>query len=173
MLSSCRVYVEAHRRVAFLPFARITLKSLISKPWYFEPQTLGEHIKRRRLQLGLYQKDVAAVIGVSTETVFNWEKGLNNPEIQYMPSIITFIGYDPEPPKPTNIAEYIKAKRRELGWTQERLAYHLGVDPCTITDWEAGKTILFKAHRKKVATFIGLCESEIDREMKRLWNIQH
>src|SRR3990167_3741304 len=65
-------------RVAFLPYVRTTLKSLIPKPWEFEPKTLGEHIKRRRLELGLEQKDVAKQLGVTTDTVLNWEKGYNH-----------------------------------------------------------------------------------------------
>ncbi|MFK5925465.1 MAG: helix-turn-helix transcriptional regulator [Desulfuromusa sp.] len=40
-----------------------------------EPVTLGDHLRQRRIELGLYQKDVAAKLGVTTSTVWNWEYG--------------------------------------------------------------------------------------------------
>jgi len=43
------------------------------------PKTLGEHIKKKRMDMGLYQKDVARIIGVSTDTITNWEKGRTKP----------------------------------------------------------------------------------------------
>ena len=36
-------------RVAFLPFGPKLLKSLKPRPWVLLPQTLGEHLKKRRL----------------------------------------------------------------------------------------------------------------------------
>jgi DNA-binding XRE family transcriptional regulator len=39
------------------------------------PVTLGDHLRRRRLELGLHQKDVAKIIGVTTSSVWNWEHG--------------------------------------------------------------------------------------------------
>ena len=38
------------------------------------PKTVGEMIRKRRLDLGLRQKDVAEIIGCDTMTVLNWEK---------------------------------------------------------------------------------------------------
>jgi hypothetical protein len=54
---------KAQGCVAFLRFSHITLKSLIEKPYDFEPKTLGEHVKRRRLKMGLMQKEVAKLLG--------------------------------------------------------------------------------------------------------------
>ena len=39
------------------------------------PITLGEHLRRRRMALGLDPKDVAAKLDVTTSTVWNWEHG--------------------------------------------------------------------------------------------------
>lgn len=52
-------------RVAFLPFAPIMLKSLKRKDTVFEPQTVGEHIKKRRFLLKLIQKAVGGILKVS------------------------------------------------------------------------------------------------------------
>ena len=41
-----------------------------------EPKTVGDYIRKRRLGLKLFQKDVAEEIGVDTTTGFNWEANL-------------------------------------------------------------------------------------------------
>jgi DNA-binding XRE family transcriptional regulator len=61
-----------------------------------EPATLGDHLRRRRLELGLYQKDVAAQIGVTVSTIWNWEHGWTV-DFRFIPQIITFLGYNPIP----------------------------------------------------------------------------
>jgi DNA-binding XRE family transcriptional regulator len=60
------------------------------------PVTLGDHLRRRRLELGLHQKDVAKIIGVTTSSIWNWEHGAE-PVLQYTPRIIEFLGYIPIP----------------------------------------------------------------------------
>ena len=35
--------------------------------------TLGDHLRKKRLDLGLFQKDVAVAIGVGTMTICKWE----------------------------------------------------------------------------------------------------
>lgn len=106
---------------------------LISKPWDFEPTTIGEHIKRRRLELGLYQKDVAKLLGVTEYTIINWEKGRTEPTVSNIPALIQFLGYDPAPPEHAiSIADQIKAKRRELGLGQREVAQLQGVDASTV-----------------------------------------
>jgi len=62
-----------------LPFSHISLKA--SKPKIFKglskaiknPQTLGDKIRTRRIELGLLQKELAGKVGVSEDTIRNWE----------------------------------------------------------------------------------------------------
>ena len=42
-------------------------------------RTLGERIKKWRLEHGLFQKDLAKMIGVDEMTIVNWEKGRTKP----------------------------------------------------------------------------------------------
>ena len=63
--------------------------------------TLGDHIRARRLDRGLGQRDVARLIGVSTSTINGWETVGREPEVRYLPAIIAFLGYNPEP-EPTS-----------------------------------------------------------------------
>jgi DNA-binding XRE family transcriptional regulator len=62
-----------------------------------EPVTLGDHLRRRRLELGLYQKDVAEQIGVTASTIWNWESGWSSITLRCMPKVIEFLGYNPIP----------------------------------------------------------------------------
>jgi DNA-binding XRE family transcriptional regulator len=41
------------------------------------------------------QKQVAAVIGVTESSIYNWERAMN-PEIRFYPGIINFLGYTPD-----------------------------------------------------------------------------
>ena len=84
--------VEFQGCVTFLSFVRITRKA--AKPGLFPagPQTFGENLKQRRLELGLRQQDVAVRIGVSEWTVINWETGLRQSRLTYYAAIIQFLG---------------------------------------------------------------------------------
>ena len=110
---------------------------------------------------------------VTSETIFNWENDITRPEIHHIPTLIKFLGYDPEPSNPSTIAERLAAKRRELGWSPRTAAKHLGVDPCTWSNWENGGTIMAIKHRRLVATILDLFEAEVHAEMKKKWNGQH
>jgi transcriptional regulator with XRE-family HTH domain len=98
--------------------------------------TLGDHIKKRRLDLGLHQVDVAEILGVTESTVTNWEKNRTNPTLRPMPEIIQFLGYVPEMESVQTCGEKIVRYRRMHGINQEALARELGVDPATLGRWE-------------------------------------
>jgi DNA-binding transcriptional regulator YiaG len=61
-----------------------------------EPKTLGEHVRRRRLQLHLFQADLAKLFGVDIASVRNWEQGVFEPAKAIEPRIIAWLGYDPK-----------------------------------------------------------------------------
>lgn len=52
--------------------------------------TIGDHIRKKRMDLGLLQREVAAKIGVAESTVWNWEHGVN-PDQRYSSIIRTFL----------------------------------------------------------------------------------
>lgn len=62
-----------------------------------EPVTLGQHLRKRRMDLGLLQKDVARRIGSCVASVWLWESDRAEPELKWMPAILDFLGYDPGP----------------------------------------------------------------------------
>lgn len=123
-----------------LPFCYLTLKTPKPRnPAYPEHlKTLGDHIRQRRLDLGIHQKDVAALVNASISTVTNWEKNRRGPALRFIPKIIQFLGCDPFSPKVTKIAERIKNYRRSRGVSLRVLAKELGIDPGTLARWERG-----------------------------------
>ncbi|MBI3681122.1 MAG: recombinase family protein [Acidobacteria bacterium] len=100
-----------------------------------EPQTVGDHIRRKRLGLKMLQREVAEQINVDKTSVFNWEANTSNPEIQYMPAIIRLLEYNPLPVA-NGLAEQLVRRRTSLGLSQKEAARRLGVDPSTLAKWE-------------------------------------
>ncbi|MBK8164191.1 MAG: helix-turn-helix transcriptional regulator [Gammaproteobacteria bacterium] len=137
-----------------MQFVPLSLKVLKSKETDFEPRTLGEHIKKRRLSLKLYQRELAERLGVDPNTILNWEKGLiAEPPIKVIPAILAFLGYNLFP-VPTTLSERMLAARRIRGWTMKEAAQALGVDPCTWQTWEYTGSIMWKRYRAKVEALL-------------------
>jgi ribosome-binding protein aMBF1 (putative translation factor) len=104
--------------------------------------------------------------------LINWEKNRTEPAITCYPAILAFLGYDPTP-KPETIGEHIKARRRALGWTIEKTAESLDVDPTALGNWEHGDTVLVREHRTRLAAFLGIDHDTLRAQMSRAWNAAH
>jgi transcriptional regulator with XRE-family HTH domain len=102
------------------------------------PKTIGEMIRKRRLDLKLRQLDVAKQIGCDEMTVVNWEKGHHHPRVNHMAGVITFLGFNPFPNCDT-VAQRLVNRRKTLGATQKDFACQIGVDPSTLARWERGE----------------------------------
>ncbi|MBI3365958.1 MAG: helix-turn-helix transcriptional regulator [Ignavibacteriae bacterium] len=96
---------------------------------------MGDRLRKKRLDLNLFQKDVAKLMGVTTSSVTNWEKNRVGPTLQMIPKIIQFLGYDPLPVGIT-FGEQIKQYRRKQGLSIKKLAKLLAIDPTTLARWE-------------------------------------
>ena len=84
---------KTRRDTPALPFCHLVLT--IKKPkdsrYPTEIKTLGDQLKARRLDLGLYQKDVAVIIGVTEDTVCYWENNRVTPSRCLLPRLQQFI----------------------------------------------------------------------------------
>jgi DNA-binding transcriptional regulator YiaG len=118
------------------------------------PKTVGQHLRKRRLDLGLKQSEVARTLGVHIETFKNWERGVNVPTGRVIPKILGFLGYDPVP-KPTSLAGRILQHRRTSGLTQVQFARVLDVNPSTLAGWESGLHTPTKEHRNRLFSVLG------------------
>jgi DNA-binding transcriptional regulator YiaG len=125
-----------------LPFVPVRLKSLNAQEPLPAPTTLGEHIKKRRLEWKLTLRKVGALLGADEWSVINWEKGRTVPKVYRLPSIIRFLGYNPLP-QPRTIGEALVAKRLERGWSRKVASRHLSIDESTLRDWSKEKLFSF------------------------------
>ena len=120
-----------------LPFCCLTLTAPFPPdPAYpTELTTIGEHLKKCRLDLGLSQREAAAQIGVNYKALANWEGGSREPLIRYWPAFLKFLGYYPDT-EPRTLAERVLAARRIRGLTCEELGRVVGTDSRTVWSWE-------------------------------------
>jgi transcriptional regulator with XRE-family HTH domain len=127
-----------------------------------QPQSVGDHLRRRRLGLKMLQRDVAARIGVTESSVFNWEANSAAPELRYMPAIIRFLGYNPLPEGKT-WGERLVRQRTTLGFSQKAAARRLGVDPSTLARWERGEVEPIGKLAARAERFLAAGEAESTR----------
>lgn len=57
--------------------------------------TLGDHLRKTRLDRGLSQPEVARALNVATDTVSGWELNRNQPSLKHAKAITDFLGYIP------------------------------------------------------------------------------
>lgn len=125
-----------------LPFCQIVLKAQkpLNPAYPKSLNTIGNHIKKRRLDLKLTQKQVSQKIGVSETSLMTWERNQHTPCLRFIPQIIQFLGYLPTNynKKPKTIKEKILHYRHIAGLNQKQLANLLTIDPETLSNWERG-----------------------------------
>jgi len=61
------------------------------------PQTVGEHLRKKRFESGLRQFEVARKLGISERTLGLWECDEVYLRWEYHPVLIEYLGYDPFP----------------------------------------------------------------------------
>jgi len=129
----------------------------LPKAYPKELKTLGDHLRKRRLELKLCQREVAQLLGVEKATIWNWENNYSSPYLYYIPRIIKFLGYVPFEDQAKSLGEKILNYRRLLGITQKELANRLDIDPSTLARWEKNeskpKEKLFKKLNKFLSSF--------------------
>jgi DNA-binding XRE family transcriptional regulator len=119
---------------------------------------LGDHIRRRRLDLGLWHRTLAKQLRVRAETVANWELGKAKPLVRHTAGLIRFLGYDPVGAE-DSLPGRIRAARRRLGLTQAEVAARLGLDEGTLLDLERGRRKMSRKTRRAVTRLL----AEADR----------
>ena len=146
-----------------MPFCRqtpLTLKALRAKDYSENPQTLGEHLKKRRRELGLLQREAAERMSIQRDTYLNWEKDKTRPVASQFRPVVAFLGYDPTPPART-LAERLQAKRRELGVTFAQVARYLEWDPGTLTRYLNGTWRMSPDRAASLEAFLTASDVEV------------
>lgn len=90
------------------------------------------------MDLNLLQKDVANTVGVSEDSITNWENNRVIPQIQFYPKIIDFLGYLPFKADKNTLPGRLKIYRHLCGLSQKQLGKILKVNESTVCGWERG-----------------------------------
>ena len=133
---------------------QLTCQKPSSLPYPAQLNTLGDHIRKQRLDLGLTQRQVAHRLGVTESTIWNWEADHSIPQLRFIPGIIAFLGYDPYDTQSGHLGERVLAYRHTHGLSQKELAPRLGIDPGTLGKWERGQGQPSKGLRLKLETLL-------------------
>ena len=135
---------------------RLSARKPKNQAYPSELKTLGDHLRKRRLDLGLRQSDLAREIGVWTSTVNTWENRHFDPEVQHVPKIVQFLGYDPFGPPSDSFPARLKAARIAAGLTRRELAARLRIHPATVAKWERGEARPVQTCRERVREHLGI-----------------
>ena len=92
-------------------------------------------------------------MGVSADTVANWEKDKTKPVPSQFPPVVAFLGYDPTG-EPKTLAERLAAKQRTLGASLAQIARHLGWDPGTLRRYIDGTWRISPNRRALLEAFL-------------------
>ena len=114
--------------------------------------TLGDHLRRRRLELGLYQRDVAARFNVTTSTVWNWEN-VGSVDLLFIPRVINFLGYNPIS-QPEDLMGKLAWYKLVNGLSLEWLGTEIGRDPEQLADWLSGRHYPCRRNREEIEVFL-------------------
>jgi len=139
-----------------LPFCHVHLRGQRPPdPRYpSELRTLGDELRKHRLDLGLTQQEVAGWLRVTAFTVRNWELGLRTPLGRFRVAIQAFLGHGE-----SQGGDQFPADCRRLRWlmgaSQKGLAARLSVDRSTVVGWETGRHRPRRAHRDVIASLLG------------------
>lgn len=138
-----------------MPFYHLELTAAKPRPDDYpdDPTTVGEHLRKARLDRNLLQEDVAERIGVHPDTVGNWEQGRAEPAIRHFPALIEFLGYVPFEID-DSLPERIHPYRKIHGLSKRRFAERLGVDESTVTGWEQGWHEPLSEHRERLESIL-------------------
>jgi transcriptional regulator with XRE-family HTH domain len=94
-------------------------------------------------------------MGVGVSTVNYWENNRFNPEPQYVPKIVAFLGYDPFGKPTDGFPGQLKAARIAAGLTRRQLAFRLGVHPGTVAEWERREAVPLEPSMEQLKAVLG------------------
>lgn len=119
-----------------------------------ELKTLGDHLRKVRLDRGLSQSEVAKILQVTTDSVTGWELNRHEPPARLAKRIIEFIGYVPFDAYEQSIGRQLYLARLISGMTQRQVAKKIGCDPSSVRYIELDRRRLQYRLRQSVTEFV-------------------
>lgn len=146
-------------RIVSVPHSRYLPLKNRGIPVPKDPTTIGGHLRRKRLELGIHQSEAARMLQVSTVTLSRWERDKVYPTWVQQEQVATYLGYDPftDPtlgrPKgnetldvaslsskgPITAGQQLVRYRLDQRKTRKQFAQQLGVNVRTLLDWETDR----------------------------------
>ena len=103
-----------------------------------EPETLGEQLTKRRMDLGLTREQIARQIGVWDQALRNWGAGRTRPGPKHVPAIQRFLREEPLLPAAT-LGNRLRDWRRANRVSKAGAARLAGLHEQTIAHIERGR----------------------------------
>jgi DNA-binding XRE family transcriptional regulator len=117
-------------------------------------KTLGAHIRKKRIESGLLQKDVADILHISIDTITGWENNRSQPQLKHYPAVIAFLGYNPLETPMLSFAQSIRQYRLRHGLSIARMGRLVGVNGSTILSWEKAEHVPLSHLYEKVLVIL-------------------
>ncbi len=102
-------------------------------------ETLGDHLRKVRLDGNLSQPEVAKILKVSTDTIIGWELNRYEPTAKLAKSAIDYLGYNPFLGEEHSLGKQLYHARLITGKTQKEVAEVLGCDESNLRYIELGQ----------------------------------
>ncbi len=119
-----------------------------------EVKSIGDHIRKRRIELGLFQKDVALKLKVGEDAVTYWENNRAKPMVHHMPLIISFLGYNPLIIEKETLGGKVKFYRYLNGLSHKKFGKLLRVDASTVASWEKNESLPHPSTMKRIEKYL-------------------
>ena len=107
------VHIQAVRRCPYVQGRR-------TRDYPRFPTSIGEHLRKRRLDLNLRQIDAAKLISCDELTVVDWEKGRAQPSVNRMAGVVKFLGYNPIPDGDSLAQGLVRFSEGRMGVTRSQ-----------------------------------------------------
>ena len=133
---------------------QLRAKRPINSAYPVELNTLGDHLRKIRLDRGLSQPDVAKILKVTTDSVTGWELNRNEPTPKFAGAIIAFLGYFPFADVDQSFGKRLYYARLITGKTQEQVAELIGCDESNLRLIELDEREPYEGTRGKIEEYL-------------------
>ena len=104
------------------------------------------------MDLGLLQREVAEIIGVTESSIWNWEHGVE-PDRHSVPKIVQFLDYIPFP-YPDDTIDRLAWYKKVHGLTLNELGQQMHRHPDQLQEWLSKARHPFQKNRDNIEKFL-------------------
>lgn len=133
---------------------QLVAKKPFHKDYPTELRTLGDHLRKVRLDRGLSQPQVGKILGAVPDTVTCWELNRNKPTAKFARRILRFIEVVPIEWKDAPMHQRLFFTRMIKGQTQRQVGLQIGLDVTTVFFAEQGIRNASKNTQNKIARYL-------------------